>query len=363
MDVRSLNEKQGDKLMTTLAPTRSAAIPGKRVVDPAGWSRSELLGRSDWIHQLKAEELVSLKAMAQAIEERIGDDPNALLGTTAADFDLGAFGPTLERIRAQLKDGPGLVLIRGMPVGEVSPFRIAAMYWGIGRHLGRAISNNAAGDMLSHVTDLQKSYKDPNQRAYQTRAAIEYHADQCDIVGLLCLQNSKSGGQSKVVSSVELYNEVLRRRPDLVEVLCAPYCWTKNAEVDPGEKPFFESPVFSFLDGYLCTSLGSIHMQRGHAQPGAPAMTELQKQALEFCDELCEELHTPMDFRRGDIQFLNNSVVLHTRSEYEDWPEPERKRKLYRLWLGAPELRPPTPYIRQWRNGVRVATTVDRIVL
>jgi hypothetical protein len=42
-----------------------------------------------------------------------------------------------------------------------------------------------------------------------------------------------------------------------------------------------------------------------------------------------------MDFQPGDIQWLKNSVVLHKRTEYVDWPEPERKRHLLRLWLCA----------------------------
>jgi hypothetical protein len=332
-------------------------------VDPAGWTGTELGARTDWIYPLGAGELASLVAMAKKMCAKIGGDPNALLKTTAADFDLGDFAPTLETIRAGLREGPGLALLRGVPVWDLAPLEVAALYWGIGRHLGRAISNNASGDMISHVADLQKDYANPNQRGYQTAASLEFHGDQCDIVGLLCVHNSKSGGESKVVSSVAVYNEVLKRRPDLLDVLTAPYCWSKNSEVDSGEQPWYESPVFNFLDGYLCTSLGSVHMERGHRLPGAPAMSERQREGIVFAEEMCEALFCPMDFKRGDIQFLNNSVVLHTRTAFEDWPEPERKRRLLRLWLAAPDMRPPTPYIQQWRNGVRVASTVDRIVL
>ncbi|HYD58031.1 MAG TPA: TauD/TfdA family dioxygenase [Burkholderiales bacterium] len=343
-------------------PTRSPAVQGRPVVDPAGWTGGELAKRTDWIFALTAGEISGLRAMARQALGRIGSDPNGLLKLQRADFDLGTFGSTLGRIVDGLRDGPGLALIRGLPVAEMSALETAAVYWGIGRHLGRAISNNAAGDMLSHVMDLQKDYANPNQRGYQTRAALEYHGDQCDIVGLLCIHNSKSGGESKVVSAIAVYNEILRRRPELMDVLCQPYYWSKNAEVDPGETPFYTSPVFNFLDGYLCTSLGSVHMERGHKLPGAPAMTALQREAIAFADQVCEELHCPMDFRRGDIQLLNNSVILHTRTEFEDWPEPERKRRLLRMWISAPELRPQTPYLKQWRNGVRVASTVDRIV-
>lgn len=343
--------------------SRATAVCGQSVADPAGWTGAELGRRADWIYPLGAGELASLLAMARKVRARIGEDPNALLATTAADFELGDFAPTLEKIRNGLRDGPGLALVRGIPVDQLEPIDVATLYWGLGRHLGRAISNNAGGDMISHVADLRKDYANPTQRGYQTAASLEFHGDQCDIVGLLCVHNSKSGGESKVVSSIAVYNEVFKRRPDLLDVLTQPYCWSKNAEVDSGEQPWYESPVFNFLDGYLCTSLGSVHMERGHRLPGAPAMTDLQREGIQFAEQMCEELFCPMDFKRGDIQFLNNSVVLHTRTAFEDWPEPERKRRLLRLWISAPDLRPQTPYIRQWRNGVRVASTVDRIVL
>jgi hypothetical protein len=42
-----------------------------------------------------------------------------------------------------------------------------------------------------------------------------------------------------------------------------------------------------------------------------------------------------MDFQPGDIQLINNSVVLHSRESYEDDPEPARRRHLLRLWLAA----------------------------
>ena len=41
--------------------------------------------------------------------------------------------------------------------------------------------------------------------------------------------------------------------------------------------------------------------------------------------------------RAPDIQLLKNSVILHKRTAYEDWEEPERKRHLLRLWLAAPD--------------------------
>jgi hypothetical protein len=47
-----------------------------------------------------------------------------------------------------------------------------------------------------------------------------------------------------------------------------------------------------------------------------------------------------MDFRVGDIQFLSNRTILHSRTDYVDAAEPERKRHLLRLWLMMPHWAP-----------------------
>jgi hypothetical protein len=215
--------------------------------------------------------------------------------------------------------------------------------------------------MFSQIVDKGKDYDDADVRGYQTNATMDYHSDQCDIVTLLCIHTAKSGGMSKVVSSVAVYNELLKRRPELVEVLCQPYCWTKHAETDPDEAPYYTSPVFSFLDGYFCASFGPKHMEKGHALAAAPDMTDIQLEAMRFTEQLCEELHFEAMLQRGDFEFANNSVVLHTRNGFEDWPEPERKRRLWRFWIHAPDIRPPTDYIKQWRNGVQVKGMRERV--
>ena len=121
--------------------------------------------------------------------------------------------------------------------------------------------------------------------------------------------------------------------------------------------------MFNFLDGRLCTAFGPQHMIKGHALPEAPDMTPRQNEAIEFVSDLAEEHHAAMSFRRGDIQFLNNYTALHTRTGFEDWPEPERKRVLWRLWLRVPEFRPATPYSAQWSKGVSLSKTRQQIRL
>ncbi len=345
------------------APIRNKVVLGKPVVDPSIWTKEDLSSSKDWLYRLGKVEIDGLVKMAGRYRNKFGDDPNALLKTTQEDFDLGAFGETLPKIYSQLKDGLGIALLRGLPMDDIDHIDAAAIYWGIGRHMGEAMSNNPEGDMLGHIRDEGLDYDDPNHRGYQTNVTMDYHCDQTDIVGLLCIRTAKSGGLSKVVSSIAVYNELLKRRPDLVEVMAKPYCWTKHAEMSSNEKPYYESPVFNVLGDKLCIAFGPKHMEKGHMLPEAPDMTEVQLEGIRLMEQICEEQHYAMTLERGDIQFANNSVALHTREGFEDWPELERRRQLWRLWLVQPEIRSANPYILQWRNGVHPEGTKLRVSL
>ena len=349
--------------VVTAAARRPAAVCGQPVVDPADWTGADLLARSDWRFAATDAETAHIVYMARAAVARLNGDPNRLLDMSPSDFDFGPFAGTLAAMLDQLCNGAGVALYRGLPLDDLSPLEAAAVYWAMGLHMGTAQSNNPEGDMIGHVLDAGRDYDDPRHRGYQTNVTMDYHCDQTDAVGPLCIRTARSGGSSKIVSSVRLYNEVLQRRPDLLDVLTAPYCWTRHGEKDADERPFYESPVFNFLDGRLCTAFGPQHMMKGHALPEAPDMTPRQRDAIDFVEDLAEEHHAAMSFRRGDIQFLNNYTALHTRTGFEDWPEPERKRVLWRLWLRVPDFRPATPYSAQWAGGVSLSGTRKQIRL
>ncbi|MEP0944178.1 MAG: TauD/TfdA family dioxygenase [Rhizobiaceae bacterium] len=335
--------------MTILAP----------VTDKADWCGEDIASGDGWTYRLTAEETADLRAMAQTIRPRLAADPNALLKLQKADFDLGGFAPRLATIYAGLKSGHGLALIKGLPIEEMELIDVATIYWGIGRHLGVATPNNPEGDMLGHITDLGKTQSDPNSRGYQTREAMDYHCDQCDIVGLICIRAARQGGVSKVSSSVAMYNAMLNRHPDYAGALTDALYWTKHGEYGAGELPYYTSPVFNFFDGQLCTSFGPKHIEKGHALPETPAMTELQANALRVAEEIAHEQRCEMVLEPGDMQFVNNYVTLHTRSDYVDFDDPARKRLLWRLWLMNDDLRPRTAYAEQWSKGVNVGEAND----
>ena len=331
------------------------------IKDNANWLGADIAGSDDWRFALSTAEIDGLCSMAATIRPALKGDPNALLGMSRDDFDLGSFGETLGRIFQGLKSGSGIALVKGLPVADLPRLDVATIYWGIGAHLGTATPNNPEGDMFGHITDLGKTQKDANSRGYQTRELMDYHCDQSDIVGLLCLNTARSGGVSMLASSIAMYNRLLAEHPDYARALTEPLCWTKHGEYEPGESPFYESPVFNFKDGRLSTSFGPKHIEKGHALADTPPLGEMRREALRRAEEIAHEQRLDMVLDVGDMQFANNYVVLHTRSAYQDHVEPERKRLLWRLWLMNPDLRHRTGYSMQWQGGVKMGSGKQQI--
>jgi len=326
---------------------RIAAEPMQPVIDPAGCT-SETLGNLDdfsyAITDRDADELVAgvaaFRRHGAPIEE-----------VSRENFPLQRFTGVLADVRRELIDGRGLVMLRNFPLQRLDREQQAIAYLGLGAYLGKAMSQNAQGHILGHVKDLGGNYADADTRGYMTRAEMRFHSDACDYVGLLCLQTAKSGGASRVASSVTVYNRMLAQRPDLAAALCGDLYRSRSGELNPGEQPWIKHPIFCFTQGYFsATGLGAA-IDKAQKLPGVPPFTQAQQEAIALYRTTVEACAIDMDFQPGDIQLLNNFVTLHTRREFEDWPEPQRKRHLLRLWLSDPSSRPLLKVVREGRTG------------
>ena len=168
----------------------------------------------------------------------------------------------------------------------------------------------------------------------------------------MCLHGAKSGGESRVASSVTVYNRILEQRPDLAKVLCEDFYRSHTGEVNPGEKPYFTQPIFSFIDGYFSATGAGAAIDKAQKLPGVPPLhAGADGGGRALSARPSHECAIDIGFEPGDIQFLNNFVTLHTRREYEDWPEEARKRHLLRLWLSDPDGRPIPKDQREGRSG------------
>ena len=228
----------------------------------AAWYGPEMTRRDDWLMPLSPAEIAEIEHATKALASRDAD----IAAMTARDFPLPSLGPKLKaRVRDEVLNGRGFLLLRGLPVERWSMREAATAFFGLGTHLGSARSQNGKGHVLGHVQDLGLDVNDPNVRIYQTNERQTYHTDSCDIVGLLCLKTAQSGGLSALVSSTTIFNEMRRRRPDLLKLLFQPLATDRRGEVPEGQKPYFEIPVFNWHKGFLSAIYQRQYVELGPA--------------------------------------------------------------------------------------------------
>jgi hypothetical protein len=323
--------------------------PAPPVIDvPAAWRAGDL-APGEWVHELRPGEVAELERAARAAVAMNLD----LVSLGSRDFPLPTLGPHLQALlRADVLGGRGFAVLRGLDPAQLDSRERAAAFLGVGAWLGAARPQNAAGHILGHVKDLGRSSDDPNARLYQTHERQTYHTDSCDVVALMCLQPAKAGGRSSLVSSVALHNEMRRLRPDLALTLFERIETDRRGEAAPGERPWFNIPVFNWHAGFFAGMYQRQYIESARRFPGVPALTAAQVEALDLLDRLAEHpsFHLEIDFQPGDIQLVNNHVLFHDRTAFEDWPEPERRRHLLRLWL-APQGAQPLPAVFAERFG------------
>jgi hypothetical protein len=265
-------------------------------------------------------------------------------------------GPRLRELREELIRGRGFALLRGLPAGRYTEREAATIFFGLGTHLGNARSQNGHGHVLGHVRNLGVDSSDPRTRVYQTRERQTFHTDSCDVVGLLCLNPARAGGRSLLVSATTVFNEMRERRPDLLRALLEPIATDRRGEVPEGMLPYLLIPVFSWHDGFLTPFYQRQYIESAQRFDDAPRLTPIHLEALDLFDALCNDpaLHLTMMLERGDMQFVYNHSMLHDRTAFEDWPEPDRRRHLLRLWLSVPGDRPLPPVFATRFGSVEV---------
>lgn len=331
----------------TMTPGSS---PPKEIVGPSAWYGRDMAKTDAWIFRLSNEDIAEIERAVEA-SRRL-----AIQNIDKAAFPLPRLGSRLDALLDELLDGRGFTLIRGLPMERYDIETAARAYWGLGSYFGSARSQNARGDLLGHVIDVGRSANDTSARLYQTSVRINYHPDSTDIVGLLCLRKAKKGGASSILSSVTIYNEMQKRRPDLAAELLQPFCMDRREEVPAGKRPYFTMPIFNWHAGLLTTHFTRPYIDSAQRFPDVPRLTPKQIEALDFFQALCEEpdIHLNMDFEPGDMQFLQNYQTMHDRTAFEDWPDPAKRRHLLRLWLCAPRGRELPPAYADRNDSLKV---------
>ncbi|WP_229722839.1 TauD/TfdA family dioxygenase [Xylophilus rhododendri] len=236
-----------------------------------------------------------------------------------------------------------MCLLKGFPTDDWTETETRLAYWGLGLYMGVGRTQNRASEFINDVRDAGGSYKVKGGRGYNTNAKLDFHTDSCDVVALICRRTAKSGGSSKVVSTIALRDEVQRLRPDLLAVLEQPFFHTYQGTQDASQPPFYPLPIFGQQGEFFCGRTNRKNIDGALRDfPEIPRLTPQQLEAIDLLEELMasDKLCFGMELERGDLQLLNNFVILHSRTAFEDFEEPDLKRHLLRLWLAVPGSQP-----------------------
>ena len=306
----------------------------KPITGPKAWRGDALARDTSWIVRLSDAEIADVeRALAAARAsgktlEQIGRE----------DFPLTLLQPRLEQALAEMYDGRGFLVLRGLPVDRWSDEDTGLVFWGFGRYLGSPLYQNPQGELLGHVFDHGRTYGNIDVRGYETNAYLPYHTDAGDMVGLLCLRRALEGGLSSLVSSVTVHNEILANHPEYLGLLYNGFYYIRReaalTERGVSERPI---PVFGARDGVVSCRYIRNQINAGAVKRGVP-LTRLEQAALDYLDECTRraDLRLDMDLEPGDIQLINNYTTLHSRTGFVDGPAPNQKRHMLRLWLKFP---------------------------
>lgn len=300
----------------------------------AAWTVAALTADAGWRFSLDD----AARAQVAAAVKAAYDPDRRLFDYTRADFDFGPAWDVIAAAFGEAQQGRGLALVQGLPREGVSEAEFELMNWAIGLHAGVARPQGKATQYISAVRDVGTDYRASTGRGYSSNAKLDFHVDGADIATLACYNTAKAGGQSMISSSLTAWNRLLAERPDLADVACRDFWFSRQQEEAPDETLAYPQPLYDTADGRVFCKWNRNRVQSAQKIDGVPPLTAAQRDCMDALDEILQrpDVMYKMDLAPGDLQIMNNHVVIHSRTAYEDFDAPDQKRLLHRLWLAPP---------------------------
>ncbi|HCL31523.1 MAG TPA: taurine catabolism dioxygenase TauD [Candidatus Latescibacteria bacterium] len=312
----------------------------------ATWHNGNIGSREQWTLRLEPQQIAELRQAADTILAQGGRWQT----TTRTDMHLPSWDGLARQLQQELEGGRGFALLSSLPVHELSLEQVRLMLWGIGQHVGYPEPQDAAGNLLHDVRDTGKDLASDNVRAYQTNLPINYHNDGADAFMLLCYRAAHAGGESRLVSAVAVFNEILRRRPDLAAVLQEPFDFDARGQERPGARPFQRVPIYTAHAGLLNVLYKREYIDLAQRWEDVPELTSAQIEVLDLMDVVCNELALSFQMEPGDLVVANNYDILHARAAFQNQTADDDGRHMLRLWLSLPNGRPLPPIFEHTRE-------------
>ncbi len=299
------------------------------------WRVEDLVRDQSWIFIIGDSERRQLEESTK----KVFDPDRPLFEYKKHDFDLGPGIETIAMAAQRAHFGYGLTLVKGLPRDRMTRREFQLMIWAFGLHLGVARPQGKNSQYISEVQATGMNYRSAGGRGYNSNARLDFHCDGCDLVALACFNKAKIGGKSMISSSVSAWQILLLERPDLAEIARHDFFFSRNQEEAPDEAPYYAQPLFDFEDGHLFAKWNRNRVRTAQGIKGVPKLTAAQHECTNIIDEILRrrDLMYTTWLEPGDLQFINNHRILHSRTTFEDYEEPDRKRLLFRLWIAPPD--------------------------
>jgi hypothetical protein len=314
----------------------------------AKWNAKELESDTSWLYQLGPVERQALREAVRSAPQR-----EHLLDYEKSDFNIGSVAAVLEEALAQVKQGRGVAMIRGLPREDVSEKEFELITWAIGLHAGVARPQGTETRYLSPVRNVGTVYRSGRGRGYSSNAELDYHTDSADLVFLSCYNRAASGGMSLTTSTLAAYEQMERKHGELLPWLVEPLHFSRQGEEAPDEGPTCHQPVYAAANGELFCRWNWNRVNTAQQLPSVPKLSPLHLEALKCYDGIVRQDELVHDFwmEPGDLQIINSHRTLHSRTEFTDGQDAARKRLMFRLWIAPPDsLELPASWAELYRN-------------
>lgn len=267
--------------------------------------------------------------------------PVPLLALRADSLDLPACRAAMEKVRAILTDGLRFAVLDRLPIEQLALDEAKALYWILSSMLARPVAQKLDGTIVYDVHDSgRQALPGSGVRPDKTNIELQFHNDNSynfimpEFVGLLCVRPAREGGMSRVMSFATAHNALRERHREVLPRLYEPFWFDRQREFHPGEPATFSAPLF-IRDGERLRARMSLHQIRGgYALRGGPMDNETTA-AIEAIKDVFADSSLQFQFRleAGQIQYVANREIGHSRTEFRDHDDAERRRLLIRLWL------------------------------
>ena len=302
---------------------------------PSAWRRRDIRPE-DYRVELSSACLDEIRGAAEELRRH----PLPTIVLRPDEFDLPRCRTAMAEAQYILEHGVRFAIVDRLPVEEIGVEAATAVYWLLSSMVARPVAQKLGGTLVYDVLDTgAQALPGSGVRPDKTNIEIRFHTDNAynatppDYVGLLCLRPARRGGHSRAISFHTAYNALLAHRPEVLPRLYRPFWFDRQREFHPGEEPVFSAPVFT-IDRELRARFSAHQIPGGYALKGEPVDNEGAEALAAVLDVFEDEaLSADFDLEPGQMQFVDNRALGHSRTAFEDFPESERRRHLVRLWL------------------------------